>query len=288
MHLVAFFVCALVCHGELARRRPAPRYLTAFYMWMSAGGMIGGISAGLVAPYVFNWVAEYPILIVLAMLCRPGLALPKARAEQAIFFGAIAVAVIALVIIRGHADGRSTRPSTMGRRRRCWSSTVLFWRDPLPFAAIIAFVLLANHYVLDVGDVTNGAQLLRRPQDHRIVRRPLPRARRTAPRSTAPSACATPDGKPITGRPEPMMYYYDGSAMAQVLDAARARVGGPISYRRDRARHRHARLPRRAGRQLHYYEIDPDRRCASRAIRNFQLHLPNAGPTCRSCSATRA
>jgi len=35
-HVLAFFVAALVCHGELAKRRPAPRHLTAFYMWMSA------------------------------------------------------------------------------------------------------------------------------------------------------------------------------------------------------------------------------------------------------------
>ena len=67
----------LMCHGELARRRPAARYLTAFYLWMSFGGMIGGIAAGLVAPHMFNWVAEYPILIALAVLCRPGLALPQ-------------------------------------------------------------------------------------------------------------------------------------------------------------------------------------------------------------------
>ena len=46
LHVGVFFVCVLVCHGELARRRPARAYLTAFYMWMSAGGMIGGIAAG--------------------------------------------------------------------------------------------------------------------------------------------------------------------------------------------------------------------------------------------------
>src|SRR5438477_2582160 len=62
IHIGVFFVCALMCHGELARRRPAPRHLTSFYLWMSAGGMIGGISAGLAAPYLFNWIAEYPIL----------------------------------------------------------------------------------------------------------------------------------------------------------------------------------------------------------------------------------
>ena len=30
LHLVVFFVSVLMCHGELARRRPAPKYLTGF------------------------------------------------------------------------------------------------------------------------------------------------------------------------------------------------------------------------------------------------------------------
>ena len=47
LHVVAFFVTAMVCHGELARRRPPAGHLTAFYMWMSAGGVIGGISTAL-------------------------------------------------------------------------------------------------------------------------------------------------------------------------------------------------------------------------------------------------
>ena len=47
LNVVAFFVITLVCHGELSRSRPAARHLTAFYMWMSAGGVIGGIFAGL-------------------------------------------------------------------------------------------------------------------------------------------------------------------------------------------------------------------------------------------------
>ncbi len=77
MHLGVFALTALLCHGELARRRPPPRYLTAYYMWISVGGMIGGILTGLVAPHVFKTVAEYQILIVLALLCRPGFKLPK-------------------------------------------------------------------------------------------------------------------------------------------------------------------------------------------------------------------
>ena len=70
-HLLAFFIIAMACHGELARTRPAPRDLTTFYVSLSFGGMVGGLFAGLVAPYAFSWVAEYPILAVLAVLCRP-------------------------------------------------------------------------------------------------------------------------------------------------------------------------------------------------------------------------
>src|SRR5262249_13537415 len=56
---------------ELARTKPPARDLTTFYVSLSFGGMVGGLFAGLVAPYAFSWVAEYPILAVLAVLCRP-------------------------------------------------------------------------------------------------------------------------------------------------------------------------------------------------------------------------
>ena len=61
----------MACHGELARTRPAAQYLTGFYVALSFGGMVGGLFAGLIAPYTFSWIAEYPILLALAALCRP-------------------------------------------------------------------------------------------------------------------------------------------------------------------------------------------------------------------------
>src|SRR5712692_5176561 len=61
VHLLVFFVCVLMCHGELARRRPPAKYLTAFYLWMASGGLVGGAGAALIAPKLFSWVAEYPI-----------------------------------------------------------------------------------------------------------------------------------------------------------------------------------------------------------------------------------
>jgi len=55
------FTCCMVCHGELARLKPDPRYLTHFYLMMSAGGALGGLLVGLVAPKVFNALYEMPL-----------------------------------------------------------------------------------------------------------------------------------------------------------------------------------------------------------------------------------
>ena len=73
VNLVGFVLLALLCHGELYRRRPAPALLTEFYLWMSLGGVIGGVFAALVAPQLFTLVYEYPILIVAAALVLPGM-----------------------------------------------------------------------------------------------------------------------------------------------------------------------------------------------------------------------
>jgi hypothetical protein len=72
IHLAGFFVVAVVCHGELARDRPPARWLTEFYLVISLGGALGGVFNALVAPALFDSLAEYPIALVLAALCLPG------------------------------------------------------------------------------------------------------------------------------------------------------------------------------------------------------------------------
>ena len=71
IHLAGFFVVALVCHGELARDRPPARWLTEFYLLISLGGALGGVFNAIVAPALFDSLAEYPIVLVLAALCLP-------------------------------------------------------------------------------------------------------------------------------------------------------------------------------------------------------------------------
>lgn len=70
-HLGGFFVVAVVCHGALARDRPPAPRLTEFYLLISLGGALGGVFNAIVAPTLFDSLAEYPIVLVLAALCLP-------------------------------------------------------------------------------------------------------------------------------------------------------------------------------------------------------------------------
>jgi len=256
LHLIVFFVCALMCHGDLARRRPAPRHLTAFYMWISAGGMIGGISAGLIAPHLFNWVAEYPILIVLTVLCRPGLALPARGTGQFPLFIALGVAALSLI---GFTAFDLSFDYNMFNVfiGVLLGLTVQFWRAPLPFATIIAFLLVASHYynenasnllvrnffgVLNVMETTDG------------------RFRVLWHGTTAQGAQRIRDdeGNPVTGRPEMISEFFVGAGIAQTLDAVHARVAGPISYAVIGLGTGTLACAARPGDTLTYYEIDPD------------------------------
>ena len=47
------FAGCMVCHGEAARTRPQAESLTVFYFCIAAGGTLGGIVVGLMAPGIF-------------------------------------------------------------------------------------------------------------------------------------------------------------------------------------------------------------------------------------------
>ena len=64
--LVGLFFVSVAIHARLYDRRPDPSQLTTFYLAMSAGGVLGGLFCALVAPLVFDWSYEHPILVVAA------------------------------------------------------------------------------------------------------------------------------------------------------------------------------------------------------------------------------
>jgi hypothetical protein len=256
LHLAVFFVNALMCHGELARTRPPPRYLTTFYLWVSAGGVIGGIATGLIAPHVFNWVAEYPILIALAVLCRPGLALPDDRRRRYLLFGGLATAVLVLIVC-------TLYPVALDETAFNWTvgtllaASVLFWRAPVPLAAIIGFVLLFNYTIVD----PTGAMSVRSFFGVTKITETTDRQFRLLQHGTTlhgGQRLYEPDGQRASiDPPELLLYYWDGSAISETFEAVRVRVDRPIRF---------AVIGLGAGSltcraapddTVHYYEIDP-------------------------------
>jgi SAM-dependent methyltransferase len=63
LDLTLLIVAGLACHGLLATDRPAPSRLTEFFLVVSLGGALGGVFNGLLAPVIFNWVAELPLVV---------------------------------------------------------------------------------------------------------------------------------------------------------------------------------------------------------------------------------
>lgn len=99
VHLGSFALAAMVCHGELANDRPTARRLTEFYLWMSAGGVVGGLAVALLAPVVLSRNVEYPLTIVLALIVRA-----KEKPSRSDLFKdvgyAVAIGLLTLATIR--------------------------------------------------------------------------------------------------------------------------------------------------------------------------------------------
>ena len=70
VYLVSLFTICMLCHGELARSRPAAGRLTGFYLAIAAGGALGGLFTALIAPRIFSEFTEYPV--ALAVACALG------------------------------------------------------------------------------------------------------------------------------------------------------------------------------------------------------------------------
>ena len=69
--LLLLGVVATALHGALAADKPDVAHLTRFYLLMSLGGVTGGLFAALVAPLLFDWVYEHPILLLMAAFLVP-------------------------------------------------------------------------------------------------------------------------------------------------------------------------------------------------------------------------
>lgn len=82
LNIGTFFAVALMCHYELALDRPAPAHLTGYFLWISVGGVLGGIFNALLAPVIFSGPTEYQVTLVIACLLIPRLVGDATQARQ--------------------------------------------------------------------------------------------------------------------------------------------------------------------------------------------------------------
>jgi hypothetical protein len=229
-HQLCFFVIAMGCHGELARTRPSAKYLTGFYVALSFGGMVGGLFAGLIAPFLFSWVAEYPILIALAALCRPADAelFPRFGRWYWLLLAAIAVASIAPALSIGNLavwleDHRVWVAGGVGALAGFIGIVLNAGRWKI-FATVVIALILIRAYPADEGRTETVRSFF---GVHKIVVTPHGQYHVLMHGTTIHGAqkFQNSDGTPVAGRPEPITYYHKDGGIGQAIAAIRARKG---------------------------------------------------------------
>src|SRR6185295_19561942 len=68
LYAAGLFACCMFCHGELTRLKPAPQYLTTFYLMVSLGGALGSLLVGIAAPNLLPGYFEMGIALVACAL----------------------------------------------------------------------------------------------------------------------------------------------------------------------------------------------------------------------------
>jgi len=232
-HQLGFFVIAMACHGELARTRPAAKYLTGFYVALSFGGMVGGLFAGLVAPYAFSWVAEYPILLVCAALCRPPAdeRWPRWSRWSWLVLLAAALALIVPVVSTGSVfdwlkEQRIYVAASVASVGMLLSLVINASRWKIAGFAALALVL-TRLYPADEGRVETVRSFF---GVHKIVVTSNSRYHVLMHGTTIHGAekFQNTDGTPVVGRPEPITYYHKDGGIGRAITAIRERKGAPL------------------------------------------------------------
>jgi len=224
-HLVFFFFAALLAHSVLVSKRPAASGLTGFYFYMSLGGVMGGAFTTLVSPFVFNWVAEYPLLIVAALFCRP--ALWRAERREIRIFALIGLLVA--VTINNPLVEHFVMPQGAGFYAIAISAfavaaAISLWRSEalhLLFVLLVAglsFAMQAASGNLHAERSFFGVVKAFHAQDGKFTV--------MAHGTTEHGAMRTAE---TSGRPTPIAYYHESGGIAAALFAAQEKYAASTS-----------------------------------------------------------
>ncbi|MGA2941224.1 MAG: fused MFS/spermidine synthase [Xanthobacteraceae bacterium] len=260
LNLTAFTVISLACHGEAYRLRPGTSRLTEFYLWTSFGGMLGGVFAGIVAPHLFNYTYEYPVLIVAALLVLPGLFSGGARyffRESAPGLIATAGALAVWLIISARLPLSAELPMQVALV--ALSALMLFnAKHPARFAGLVVFAfVLTGLWRPGLGHVEKFRSFF---GVHQVVDTADGNYRLLFNGTTIHGAerIRAEAGQLLPARPEPLTYYYFGGPLSDTIEAARGAqhhldqvavvglgTGSLACHRRD-------------GEHWTFFEIDPE------------------------------
>ncbi len=227
LNLVSFVVLALLCHGELYWRRPAPARLTEFYLWVSIGGVVGGIFAGLLAPHLFSNTYEYPILIAAALLALPG---AFAGGPRNFLREAGPVLLLAALVAAPRYLYGAYLPDSASLAFQiglvALAGIMLFYRErPARLFALVAlaFVITAL-WQPGLARVETARSFF---GVHKVLETADGRHRLLFHGTTIHGAEQVREAKgtPVTSRPEPLTYYYFGGPISEAVEAARAARG---------------------------------------------------------------
>jgi SAM-dependent methyltransferase len=259
LNLSMFAVSAMICHRELYLRRPAASHLTEFYLWISAGGVLGGIATGLVAPAVFSNVWEYPILIVLALLCRPGAFADGVKPW--LRDGGLIAAAVLLILLPGLLF-KAAVPEEAGQ---IWMIALVIAAGlimlqashPARLASLVAAVLIVTAFY------QSGSRHAETTRSffgvHKVVESADGRFRILYHGTTIHGAQRIRDdaGNVVTGRPEPLTYYYNRGPMSEAINATRAARGALNNVMIVGLGSGSLACQSRPGERWTYFEIDP-------------------------------
>jgi hypothetical protein len=254
VHLGFFFLAALACHGEMVRLRPPADHLTEFYMWMSTGGVIGGIFSGLIAPQIFSSVVEYPILLIASLAALPALRglPPRVLARQLL----VAAAVVLLVLLPGLLGWR---PSAAVYAGAIWAGLFFITfrdRPALLCAALAGILMIGAVYPTQLQRAQNFRSFF---GVNRVAESVDGRFRVLLHGTTLHGAerIRNDDGTPYVGAPSPATYYSRDGLMSEVVASVRNARGTLAKVAVVGLGTGSLACHSRPGEQWVFYEIDP-------------------------------
>ncbi|WP_347312248.1 spermidine synthase [Defluviimonas sp. SAOS-178_SWC] len=245
--IAAFFAVAMFAHTRLYDARPDGRHLTLFYLVMSVGGALGGLFNSIIAPVVFDSLAEGGVTTLLAatLVLSKEMRLTRGLATRGAVAGAIAaLPLILAVTVFGIADWLTLKLVMFGLA----AVVAVLLRRTVPAAALAAgIVTVSGTYLIPDGDIFRDRSFF---GTHRVM--DGDGMRHYANGTTIHGAERLSDYS--RAKPQPLFYYHPNAPMARVLTSDIGRsaksvgivglgVGSLACYRNE-------------GQDWQFYEID--------------------------------